>query len=326
MSEELSDSDAHQILAAVLTDSPEACDLLTVLRPEVLTHTREAYDALYRTEQQLPAPVLHALAAVTADWQGSAPLAQWHRSHGADPQLTAADPITSALHGLDADALNALRAHVDLLSTSPALATGEEQERWLLDSLSASQATWKVLAQQIFFSQRDFAAGDELSFSMDGWDGYAGQRDRLLREFADLGVNPVVLTGDVHANYASDVKLNFSDPNSPTIGVEFVGTSIATVWFVFRDPRFDYRLLIVGSVLPLADGVTGGAAVAPRPDHTSLFAHRSEEFRPSPVRAVFEIAMRPGIISLAGGNPDMSVLPHDVVAARGPGAVFLEPQ
>ncbi|EYT54324.1 aminotransferase-like domain-containing protein [Kocuria sp. UCD-OTCP] len=61
--------------------------------------------------------------------------------------------------------------------------------------------------------------------------------------------------------------------------------------------------------------MTGGAAVTPRPDHTSLFAHRSEEFRPSPVRAVFEIAMRPGIISLAGGNPDMSVLPHDVVAA-----------
>ena len=35
------------------------------------------------------------------------------------------------------------------------------------------------------------------------------------------------------------------------------------VWFVFRDPRFDYRLLIVGSVLPLLDGVTGGAAGAP---------------------------------------------------------------
>jgi hypothetical protein len=28
---------------------------------------------------------------------------------------------------------------------------------------------------------------------------------------------------------------------------------------VFRDPRFDYRLLIVGSVLPLLDGVFGGA-------------------------------------------------------------------
>lgn len=41
----------------------------------------------------------------------------------------------------------------------------------------------------------------------------------------------------------------------------FVATAIVSVWFVFRDPRFDYRLLIVGSVLPLADGVTGGAFV-----------------------------------------------------------------
>jgi hypothetical protein len=35
----------------------------------------------------------------------------------------------------------------------------------------------------------------------------------------------------------------------------FVGTAVASVWYVFRDPRFDYRLLIVGSVLPIADGL-----------------------------------------------------------------------
>ncbi len=39
----------------------------------------------------------------------------------------------------------------------------------------------------------------------------------------------------------------------------FIGTAVFAVGFVFRDPRFDYRLLIVGSVLPLADGVFGGA-------------------------------------------------------------------
>ena len=48
----------------------------------------------------------------------------------------------------------------------------------------------------------------------------------------------------------------------------FVATAVVTVWFVFRDPRFDYRLLIVGSVLPLLDGVTGGAAVL----HTLAFS------------------------------------------------------
>ncbi|TVR25732.1 MAG: hypothetical protein EA389_07915 [Ilumatobacter sp.] len=40
----------------------------------------------------------------------------------------------------------------------------------------------------------------------------------------------------------------------------FIGTSIVTIWYVFRDPRFDYRLLVVGSVLPPAvDGWFGGA-------------------------------------------------------------------
>lgn len=39
----------------------------------------------------------------------------------------------------------------------------------------------------------------------------------------------------------------------------FIGTAVLAVAYIFRDPMFDYRLLIVGSVLPLADAVTGGA-------------------------------------------------------------------
>jgi hypothetical protein len=38
----------------------------------------------------------------------------------------------------------------------------------------------------------------------------------------------------------------------------FVGASVVTVWYVFRDPRFDYRLLVVGALLPEIDGVFGG--------------------------------------------------------------------
>ncbi len=39
----------------------------------------------------------------------------------------------------------------------------------------------------------------------------------------------------------------------------FLATAVITVGFVFRDPRFDNRLLLVGSVLPIADGLFGGA-------------------------------------------------------------------
>lgn len=42
----------------------------------------------------------------------------------------------------------------------------------------------------------------------------------------------------------------------------FVGTAVITIWFVFGDPAFDYRLLVVGALLPAAvDAVFGGARV-----------------------------------------------------------------
>jgi hypothetical protein len=42
----------------------------------------------------------------------------------------------------------------------------------------------------------------------------------------------------------------------------FIGTAVVTVWFVFRDPRFDYRLLVIGAVAPqFVDVWFGGARV-----------------------------------------------------------------
>ena len=40
----------------------------------------------------------------------------------------------------------------------------------------------------------------------------------------------------------------------------FIGTAVLSVWFVFRDARFDHRLLVLGVLLPdVIDGVWGGA-------------------------------------------------------------------
>ncbi|MGI8537292.1 MAG: alkaline phosphatase D family protein [Mycobacteriales bacterium] len=105
--------------------------------------------------------------------------------------------------------------------------TGTEQEQWLLDGLGASTTTWDVLGQQVFFAQRDFAAGPEQRESMDGWDGYAASCDRVLAGITERKVtNPVVLTGDVHRHYANDLKASFGDPRSATVGVELVTSSI----------------------------------------------------------------------------------------------------
>jgi hypothetical protein len=40
----------------------------------------------------------------------------------------------------------------------------------------------------------------------------------------------------------------------------FIGTAVVSVWYIFRDPRFDYRFLALGSVLPDAIDLPGGHA------------------------------------------------------------------
>ena len=64
---------------------------------------------------------------------------------------------------------------------------------------------------------------------MDSWDGYAASRDRITRGWVDAGVrNPVVLTGDVHAHWADELKLDYTDPTSRTVGTELVCSSITS--------------------------------------------------------------------------------------------------
>ncbi|RAY11667.1 alkaline phosphatase [Actinomadura craniellae] len=107
--------------------------------------------------------------------------------------------------------------------------TGAAQEKWLIDGFRRSGARWNILGQQVFFAQRDNNAGPLKVTSMDAWDGYVASRDRITKGWLDAGVrNAVVLTGDVHAHWASDLKLNYDDPTSKTVGSELVATSIST--------------------------------------------------------------------------------------------------
>lgn len=48
----------------------------------------------------------------------------------------------------------------------------------------------------------------------------------------------------------------------------FAGVSFAFVWVIFRSPALDYRLVMLGSVLPLGEALLGG----PRLLHTLLGA------------------------------------------------------
>jgi len=115
---------------------------------------------------------------------------------------------------------------------------GIAQEDWLVDGFRQSQTRWDLLAQQVFFGRRDNNAGAANTVSMDAWDGYPASRDRIVQAWQDAQVrNPVVLTGDVHAHWASDVLADWQDPASEVLGSELIASSITSGGDGYDEPN-----------------------------------------------------------------------------------------
>ncbi len=106
---------------------------------------------------------------------------------------------------------------------------GMPQEKWLLDTLSATKARWNILTQQTQitpYPRRDPAHPDGPADmqTVDTWQGYQASRNRLFARWQDANVsNPLVIGGDIHAFVASDISYR-----GKALAPCFVGGSIAT--------------------------------------------------------------------------------------------------
>jgi alkaline phosphatase D len=106
---------------------------------------------------------------------------------------------------------------------------GRAQERWLANGLRAAPERWNFVAQQTLMARAHITVGGRRRFSSDGWDGYPAARDRLLGVIAEAGLRScVVLSGDAHTAFVSDLKRDFDDEQAPPIATELCGTSITT--------------------------------------------------------------------------------------------------
>jgi alkaline phosphatase D len=132
---------------------------------------------------------------------------------------------------------------------------GREQEAWLSQGLASSRARWNIIAQQTPMAQSSqvpVAAPDHGRFWTDGWDGYPAARRRLFEALVKSGAaNPLVLAGDVHTFYASELRADFNRPASPqnrVIAAEFCGTSVTsssrpqarTLNYIAHNPHVKY--------------------------------------------------------------------------------------
>ena len=109
---------------------------------------------------------------------------------------------------------------------------GADQERWLLDGIGASTATWNVVGNQVVLSD---ARLNGVVLNYDQWDGYPVARQRLVQGIAATGkTNVVVVTGDIHLAAVADVTPGTIDTGpvpaggAAPVATELVGTSISS--------------------------------------------------------------------------------------------------
>ena len=116
---------------------------------------------------------------------------------------------------------------------------GPEQMDWLLNGLSNSTARWKIVANQMVFSQWQIVDGGTTGVGLylngDAWDGYQAERAQIISHMRDNNIdNVVILSGDVHSSWCADITespLNITQYNPLTGGgaaVEFTAPSITS--------------------------------------------------------------------------------------------------
>ncbi|ADG11089.1 alkaline phosphatase [Caulobacter segnis] len=106
---------------------------------------------------------------------------------------------------------------------------GAAQEKWLMDGLMGSKATWNVIAQQVMMMDLDRDPAQGVQVNPDSWAGYRIPRGRLLSRIRDARIaNVAVLTGDEHQNFAGDLYVDGTKSEAAPIASEFVVTSITS--------------------------------------------------------------------------------------------------
>lgn len=162
---------------------------------------------------------------------------------------------------------------------------GVEQMSWLEKKVSASKARWQVLGQQVLMARmelppavalgkcnstefaalkkraardpagvdakhQDWLAQPCMPCFLDSWDGYQNDRELVFNMMQRHRKNLVVLTGDTHNAWASDLH----DVEGRQVGVEFAGPSVSSPGmeggYRDRDPE-DVANIMVDMIGPL---------------------------------------------------------------------------
>lgn len=178
--------------------------------------------------------------------------------HMLDTRLIARDQQLDYANYIGASGFDATRFATDMANPSRQM-IGAEQMQWLSGRLASTSATWTLLGQQILMGRMNIPAPlvlGQISFTaysalvykaqtapatltpqeqailaqpaipynLDAWDGYAVARETLLGTVRAFDKNLVVLAGDTHNAWASDLL----DLQGNQVGVEFATPGVTS--------------------------------------------------------------------------------------------------
>lgn len=107
---------------------------------------------------------------------------------------------------------------------------GTTQHNWLVEGLTQSKATWKLMGNQTFFGRLaiTFLGAELAPVNVDAWDGFNAERRALTGALREAKVrNYLVVTGDLHTYMASNTKHDYGNLNPLDFG-NFVGAEFMT--------------------------------------------------------------------------------------------------
>lgn len=144
---------------------------------------------------------------------------------------------------------NAPQASKDSLNNPNRTILGVPQYQWITNSLSQSQARWKLLGNQVMFNPISITPIDTVGmsdtakfllpfalpivterFAGDLWSNYPAEQQRLMKFIRDNSIrNVVIATGDFHCGFGMDVAESPEAYNgSNGLAVEFLTPSITS--------------------------------------------------------------------------------------------------
>ena len=211
--------------------------------------------------------------------------------HMLDTRVIARDQQLEYANYFGSDgSFDSVRFAADLADTERQL-LGAEQLLWLQQEMAGSGAIWQMLGQQILMGRMNIPAPlvlGQISFSaysalvykaqtapstltpqeqfilaqpaipynLDAWDGYAMAREMVFGMARGLDKNLVVLAGDTHNAWASDLL----DYQGNAVGVEFAVASVSSPGFEAYFPTESPALVAAGlesTIGPLKYANTG---------------------------------------------------------------------